>query len=284
MPRRITKMNSFNGVANGSTATLDCPVDRRYHQLVLEYKHGGVLADKATVLAHIKAIRIRLNGILQREYRGMSVLLDAINGCNGVPFMAGMIPIFFSEPWRRNAQSEDELAWALEGNASTFQIEVDIDDAATTPELKAFAVTDNARRANGSMIPLTGIVKLLPTVVSVSGAGKVAITTLPKTNTYMRLHCEEGAANDITEVDISIDQLAVYQQTRERNAWWLDQQGMVPQTGFFHVAFDATQRISDGLPMVRADGRAVSEFLCEFTLANANNFTIHAELVGNPNI
>jgi len=283
MPRRITKMNSFNGVAAGSTATLDCPVDRRYHQLVLEYKHAGALANQATIESHITAIRIRLNGILQREYRGTKVL-NAINALNGVPFKAGMIPIFFSEPWRRNAVNEDELAWALEGNVSTFQVEVDIDGAALTPELKAYAVTDNARRANGAMIPLTGIVKLLPTVVSVSAAGKVAITTLPKTNTYMRLHCQEGVANDITEVDISIDQLAVYQQTRERNAWWLDQQGMVPQTGFFHVAFDATQRISDGLPMVRADGRAVSEFLCEFTLANANNFTIHAELVGNPNI
>ena len=284
MPRRITKLNSLNGVAKGSTATLDCPVDRRYHQIVLEYKHAGVLADKATVLAHIKAIRIRVNGILQREYRGMRVLLDAINAANGVVFKPGLIPIYFSEPWRRNAISEDELAWPMEGNASTFQIEVDIDGAAVTPELKAFAVTDNARRANGSLLPFTGIIKVLPTVVTVSAAGKVAITTLPKTNTYMRLHCEEGADGDITEVDISIDQLTVYQQTRAQNEWWVDQQGMVPQSGFFPIAFDATQRINDGLPMVRADGMGVSEFLCEFVLGAPNNFVIHAELLGNPNI
>lgn len=110
MGRRNTKIPSFNSVGAGQVATVDMNVGPRYHNIKIFYKKN---ATKATIISHIEMINIKVNGKVIRGIKPAELFLMLEE--NGVPFKAGVIPIYFSEPWRRNVVSEDHNITVSDG-------------------------------------------------------------------------------------------------------------------------------------------------------------------------
>lgn len=270
--RRKDVLPSFNAVGAGQTATVDLPTDRRYHQIFIQYKTN---ANQATIEADITEVRIKVNGKVQRRFSAMQ--LNAINAFNGYAFTSGMIPIFFSEPWRRNVLSEDSLAWGMQ-NVSTFQIEVDIAGTATAPTLQGVAVTDPMQQ------PLQNIIKWRQVTVPISSTGIYTLSTLPKIlgEGYQRMHCFENAANDISAVEVQVDGFTVQELTDSQNSAILANRDFLPQTAVYHIVFDDTQRVEDGLSVTKANGTLVNELRLDFNMAVASAFTLLQEVIGNP--
>jgi hypothetical protein len=271
MPRQKIELPSFNSVAAGQTATVTIPTGSRYHAIFLKYKGN---ANQATIEADLTQIRVKINGKVQR----VATLeeLNKINALNGYAFQAGLVPVFFSEPWRRNVVGEDTLAWGTDG-VRTFQIEVDIDSGATAPTLEAFAIVDEVKAA------LTNIVKWRRQSIQNNQTGKLTVNTLPriKGDIYQRMHCFEQAGGDISGIEVNLDRKETYTQTDQENSAVLAMQGMTPQTDVFHVIFDETQRLEDGLPLSNGDDE-VQDFSVEWDMAAANSFTLLTEVRGKP--
>lgn len=270
MPRRKVNLPSFNAVGAGQTATVDLPTDRRYHMLFINYKTN---ANQATIESDIEEIRIKVDGKVQRRYSAAQI--NILNELNGYTFKAGYIPIFFSEPWRRNASGEDFLSWGMK-NVGTFQVEVVISSGATAPTLGGFAVVDNAQ------VPLDNIIKIRSQVLPVSSTGIVTMSTLPKRDIYQRIHFLENTAADILDIEITIDSLEVFKMNDAENAALLETRDFTPAAAAFHVLFDETQRVEDGLPMVKPDGTPISEFRIDVNMATTNDPTMLLETRGAP--
>ncbi|MBL4761679.1 MAG: hypothetical protein JKY93_03155 [Gammaproteobacteria bacterium] len=272
MARRKIKLPSFNAVGASQTATIDIPVGARFHNIKIFYKDNAI---QSVIESDITMIRIKVNGKVQRTYKPAELYKTL--KANGHAFIAGIIPIYFSEPWRRNVVSEDVLAWGTSG-LDTFQIELDIASGATAPKLHAYAVTDNV------IASLSNIIKVRRQVIPVSQTGLLTVSTLSKRadEIYHRMHCFEGADGDIESVEIKQDGYDVYSADVAVNDANMADRDIVSQTGVFHIMFDDTQRTEDGLVMVHADGKSVQDFQVNFQMANATTFTLLTEVRGNP--
>lgn len=101
--RIVERARNFNAVAAGQTATLNLPATRIYHGVRLVYTTvtaGG--ATQANMEAELTEIRIKVNGKVQRRLSAAHIF--ALNAYRGKAFETGLLPIFFSEPWRRTVQ------------------------------------------------------------------------------------------------------------------------------------------------------------------------------------
>jgi hypothetical protein len=274
MTRRAVTLPSWNAVGAGQTATLDLPVDRRYHAVFIRYLTNSLEPAQTEMEADITAIRVNINGKSQRDWRNLNHL-NKVLAFNNQDYDPGFIPIYFSEPWRRSALDEDRLSWGM-SNVSTFQIEADIASGATSPALSGFALIDNVQE------PLSGIIKTRTQTVPVSATGITTVSTLPKSDSYYRLHAFETTEADISDVDIEVDQLTVFDLTNAQVDRLLLSSRLSGQAATFHIPFDATQRTGDVLPMVKADLTRVAEFRLDFNMAVAADFTLVSEILGNP--
>lgn len=287
MYRQTTPITNITGVGAGQVATVDLPTDRRYHALYFEYTESGTKVTQANMEAAITDIKLLLNSRVQRQYSAAE--LNVINAVNGSRwnFQAGMIPIFFSEPWRRTPGGEDLLAWALKGNGiDSFQVEITIAAGRVSPALSGRAIIDYAMatdaqgRAVGNL-PLAPIVTTRRRAIGVSATGDRSLIDMPRNlGDYLRLHAFETADGDISQLRVTVDQLIAYDRTADYNNAILINDGFQTQTALFHAIFDDDQRPTDGLPMTRADGTPVAELQLDFTMAVANDFTLLAEMIG----
>ncbi|MFN4231358.1 major capsid protein P2 [Parvibaculum sp.] len=280
MFRRTVPVANINGVGAGQVATIDLPLDRRYHSLMLRYSESGTPANQATMDAAITRIRVIINSRTQREYSAAE--LRVLNAVNGAPyaFQAGFLPIYFSEPWRRTPGGEDALAWPVYQalGIQSFQVEVTIAAGRVSPALSAKAVID---QVDPSKVPFGPIVTTRRRVVDVGATGPKTLLDMPKNlGDYRALHAFEDTANDISGLRVTVDQLIAFDRTDAENTAFLNQGGYVPQTAVFHAIFDEDRRFGDGLPMIRGDKSMVSEFTLEFDMAAANPFTLIAEMLG----
>lgn len=266
--KTINSLPSFNGVAAGSTATLNLPIIGVYHALRLYFTLGGVAATIAEMAALITGIRVKINGKVQRTYSAAELM--ALNAFRGIAPVNGHLPIFFAEPWRRTAQGEDVLAWGMVG-VSTFQVEVDIAAGATSPALLAVAEKSSENRSLGA------IVKVRKFAFSAAGAGAFNIQTLPKTDNYFAMHMGTAA---ISDVEIKVNQVEQVAASRSMVHQMVTEKGWVPQTGYTHLAFDHTGRVGDILMVKDSKGTQAADFRVDLTMTGAANFTLITEVVG----
>lgn len=281
MPRIIKELKSLSAVAPGQTATLDVPTGQRYHNIKFLYKGNASLA---TILADIKAIRVKINGKVQRDIvlSELETMLQFNNpiGQNKYGIQDGIIPIFFSEPWRKNVRSEDALAWGTsDKNITSFQIEIDIDAAANNPTLVAVATVDNVA------LPLVNIMKLRRKRIQVSSTGIRNLSDVDKRKGQIlhRIHCFETNAGDIKSAQIKLDGYEVFDVKKVVNKSNLRDNGLNAQDGVFHICFDATQRNEDALIVVNPQtGEEVQDFPFNFDMNAAEPFTMVIETRGNP--
>lgn len=275
MGRRNTKIPSFNSVGAGQVATVDMNVGPRYHNIKIFYKKN---ATKATIISHIEMINIKVNGKVIRGIKPAELFLMLEE--NGVPFKAGVIPIYFSEPWRRNVVSEDVLAWATAIGVSSFQIEIVLAPGATAPTLHGYAQTDNVVGA------LRDIIKYRRQSVPVGTAGVLTLNTLSKRvdEIYHRIHCFENADGDIADVVVKQDGYEVFNNDIATNDANLADQGIISQSALFSIMFDATQRYDDGLVMfhgTKENPKPIQSWELEFNMVNSDPFTMITEVRGS---
>jgi hypothetical protein len=272
MAKNIVKLPNLNAVAAGQTATLDVPLGPTYHAIYLIYKESGTLASEVNLKAGLNDYRVKINGKAQRTLSATQSL--EINQIYQAPFNAGCLPIFFAEPWRRTGAGEDSLAWGTQ-DVSTFQIEVDIDAAATAPTIEAYAEISRVRR------PLGIISKNRRFTIGVTSTGERQIQNLPKIGTsYAALHMFETTAADISEVLVEIDQTKVWETPAFLANAVYDVNEITTQSGIFSTIFDFDRRVSSTLSMVKSDGSVVSDFMVTTTMAVAADFTIVTEEFG----
>lgn len=283
MYRRTVPVANISGVAAGQVATIDLPLGRRYHGILLSYSESGTPANQATMDAAITNIKVIINSRTQREYSAAE--LRVLNAVMGAPyaFQAGVLPIYFAEPWRRTPGGEDALAWPAYTSLGiqSFQLEVTIAAGAPAPALTAKAIID---QPDPKTLKFGPIITTRRRAISPGGTGTYTLLDMPKNlGDYRALHCFEDTAGDISAVRATLDQLTAFDRSDAENTALLNIGGYVPQTALFHVIFDEDRRLGDGLPMMRGDGTLVSEFTLEFDMAAANPFTLIAEMLGGLN-
>jgi hypothetical protein len=156
-------------------------------------------------------------------------------------------------------------------DVATFQLEVDIASGRTGPTLEATAVKDIA---SANMGP---IVKWRKYTVPVSAIGVVNVDGFDRRDTQYAFHCK---STNIDAVRVELDREIIIDTDVGQLNDTADDQGFSWQSGWTHVDFNATRRISDGLPMVDAQGARARDFLVNFTMSSATTFSVVSETLG----
>lgn len=218
MVKSKIQLRNVVNVAASKTVLIDCPIGPRYHYIQIQHGFAAGTNTIAGAMANILAIRIKVNGKIQRifgsgvaagsnqggiELRDFN-LLNCPNGsaafdCTGVPNTAPgvTIPIFFAEPWRDTPQDREALAWPT-SRWNSFQIEIDL-GAATTPTLTAFAIIDAAPAVTASPF----IAKVFRQQFPAAGT-QFDVAQLDKRDylTQISLYPDSGSSQQTTEVDL----------------------------------------------------------------------------------
>lgn len=266
--KSIVPLPSFGSVAVGTTALIDLPTTGVYHAVYLRYTEAGTDAAQVDLEAAINQVRVKINSKVQREFTAAQ--LNVMNAARGVGFEAGLIPIYFYEPWRKPIQSQEANSWGM-ADVESFTIEVDIDAAATTPGLTAFALKTFDNRNMGA------IVKVQRRTVPVTTTGAVQALDLRRDVSYYALHF---ASTNITNLKVILDNR---EEVNVPVAVWngiLDQHGYVRNASYTHLPFDLDASLISLLSLVNPEGKQVKEFRLEFEMGSATPFTMLAEMLG----
>ena len=282
MFKRTIPVTTIKGVGAGQVATVEIPTEYRHHQLLIRYTENGVDVTEANMKAALTQLELRLNGKAQRQYSAAELI--TINTRRGFAFQNGVLPIFFAEPDTRTPGGEDALAWATEGNVSTFTMQVTIAAGRVSPKLEVSAIVDNARDGNGRLLPLGPIVKTRKFNTGISTVGVKTLTNdIPRELGDIRaIHLFETAANDISSVIVKLDQVIAFERDRVLNDAVQKQLGFTPDAAVFHLDFMEHGRPQDPLPMRRPNGNLVGEFRMDIDMAVANDFSMLVEYIGQP--
>lgn len=131
--REILPLNNITGVTAGGTASLSLPVNATYEKLHLAFT--GVTA------AQIKNVKVEINGRTLTEYATLEDLLKE-NAYFKREKLAGYATMHFARPEVRSPMKPDLVVERFFGLGTAgiklCQIKFDIDQAATTPVIKAF--------------------------------------------------------------------------------------------------------------------------------------------------
>ncbi len=262
---------SFNAVSPGQTATLDLPVTGTYDTLMITYgtaTAGGPV--QATMEAELTEWRLLVNGKVQRRFTTEELFDDLENLSMGLP-NDGEITIHFAEPWRRSAQGEDVLGWGM-GDVSSFQLQVDIAGAAASPTLSAKCVRQP------QTVPMGPIVKWRKYTIPVTAVGIVNLTTLSKTDTYLSLNCKSA---DIADIEVKVGEAEKWKGTKAENDRLQISYGRTVVAGWFHCAFDVSNRVLDSLRIDKdpKNGQPYS-FQIDFNMSAANSFMLQVKTLG----
>lgn len=282
MFRRTLDITTIKGVGAGQVATVEIPTEYRYHQLLIRYSENGTDANQAAMIAGLTSVTLKTNGTAQREMTAAEII--TLNHRRGLPFQTGVLPIYFSEPDARTPGGEDALAWATEGNLSTFTMEIKVAAGRVSPKIEVSAIVDNARAPNGGLLPFGPIIKTRRFNVGVSAVGVKTLTNdIPRELGDIRaLHFFENTAGDVSKLTVKLNQAIAFERDAALNRAIQNQLGFNPDPAVFHADFTETGRPEDRLPTRLPNGKLVGEFRMDVDMAAANDFTILAEYLGQP--
>lgn len=251
--KRRIKVRSVSNVAASKTALIDVPVGPRYHTIILQHGYASGTNTVAAAMTNISEVRAIVNDRVQRVFSGTQLRdLNILNGtgfdCQGVPNTSPgvSLPIFFAEPWRKDSNSQDALAWSTAGFKS-FRLEVDL-GAASTPTLVASAVVDD-------FVP--NVAPLYTTIrrQQVAAAGVAFdITTIDKSGLLQQvsLYPDSGGSNAATIVTARRDGQIVHELSFSANATLLINNGMTPSASgrtanLYDLVFDHDDLLNSSL-------------------------------------
>ncbi len=202
--RFINFISGINGVASGGQATLNLPVNQRYHRIILQCTSGAGVADAVTDV--IDTIKILVNGVSVRDISPANMIRLAV--ANGYIPKLGELPILFTEPFGANVNEPPDItSWDMAGQAS-FTIQIGL-KAVTTPGITGIYEFDFLRNlrpdAKGGLT--------IPYLQSVSQhqqsqplvEGRNDITTIPFDFPIRRLWFAGSTPGDISQIELYQD-------------------------------------------------------------------------------
>lgn len=264
-------MPAFNGVAEGATATLNCPIGLTYHGLILT--RGGT----AFTNAHIAELRVKGDG---RELMVMSgAQLDAINLFDGHAAAGSALTYLDFERPNLKTRAGVELTAIGTGMPqnlnqgqpgynptplSTLQVEVDI-SGSTGPTLSAKAVQSGPS-------PLGTLKKRRRFTYSVAGAGDYEISDLPKGDLIDKIYVFH--TGNVTGVKLDRDNFRAFDRSDAENDLIQTDGVRVPQSNLFVI--DPSERGNGGEAIVSA----VSDFRLIVTTSGLDTLTVLVDYLG----
>jgi len=261
MARIPEPITGINGVAPGGVATCAIPTGRRFHALCFKYKGN---ANQATIEADILWIRLIVGGNQIREIIPSELFIEL--AANGIPFKAGRIPIFFSEPKRATAMEEEATSWDTVGQTS-FEVQFGIAAGAVAPALTGYMVYDYLRNDGLEGRPGANIVKWIRQTVVVAGAGDVDVKTLPK-GIVQRLTIF-GPVSAPTKVFAKVGSRTIWDLSLADATDLLSDYSIAAQAKSYPVYYDYTQQIIGAQPIAAAD-----DYNVKLSAADAQNFSV----------
>lgn len=227
------QLRSVSSVASSKTTVIDIPVGGRCHYVVLQAGYAAGTNTIAGAATHLSEIRVKVNGRVQRtmsgtQLRDMNLLNGTAYDCTGLPNTAPGVsfPIYFAEPWRKDARDQDSLAWQTKGWQS-FQIEVDIGavgtQTAASQTLVAYAVFDNVQ-SDG-----IGICKWIRQSFAAAGTA-FDIATLDRRDwlTQISLYADSGASLFASKTTLRLSGQIVHEMSQTANVALNTNMAMTP--------------------------------------------------------
>lgn len=267
MERKTLRMPSPEGVAGGQTALAKMPIGNAFHNLYLIYT--GV------TLAQMTEIRIKLNSKIIHRYSASD--RDMMNQFAGYAAASGILTIPFDRQNLKARAAEEETlintgSRGEDGRAITaFEVEIDIDAAATTPKIELVAeVSDQRPGGIGSILHCT------PYTRSNAGAGEFQVSDLPKDGpTRIYLNRIFIKSQHMTKLKVERNQYVIFERSKALNELIQKDGVRVPQTNVYVV--DATE-VGYGGAMIRLAGS--SDFRLSADMAAAENVVFYPEFIG----
>lgn len=243
----LNKMPQTEGLAAGQTAITRLPTGPTYFELGIRYQYDNLGtptdAGEAQFTADFDEVRVIVDEEPFIRLTGAELL--ALNKYYNRPFVAGQLPVIFARPWYRTPAGEDELAYGTL-DVQTMSVEVDIDAAATPDNMSIYA-------AVGPAAPLGRHMTVRRTTYQAAAIGIHEISDFARGPYGLAaMHIVSG---NVADVELQANQKKVFEADRpiaegfygDRRTW---------QTGYFHVDFQARDRVSETLSLVLEDFRA----------------------------
>jgi len=199
--KSLKQLPTIANVAAGNTVSIGLPVGNVYEAIVLYYT--GATA------AQLKNIKQELNGRMVSEWKD-GERLNSMNKHFKRSETTGALVFYFNRPELH--QLGDRRFFGLDTNASqgiqTANISIDIDAAAVSPTLKAYAITSQS-------VPNVPnyLTKIRRFIVPVSAAGQFDVDNIPRPlgasiaaiHLYMADSDDVDALCDITKAELLVD-------------------------------------------------------------------------------
>ena len=264
-PRFVNYIPGLQGVASGGIATVNAPVNRRYHSLrILATNAAGVLTDATTIISLVELV---VNGVTIRS-GAPATFINLAKFYKYTP-ATGEIPIFFTEFWRNESpQAAEATSWDMYGQ-QTFVIRLTFlspgGGVGVQSILADFDGQRNMRRdAAGNMVPFLAIMK--QTDITIVGAnGTNDVTTIPVNWPIQRLFVDVSA-NAISSVQFFGDNnVKVWEATKAENALMLNANDLAATNFEYPIPFDYDDKLSSNLSTSTLDLRIVTTGALTFT-------------------
>lgn len=260
--RNITFINGVEGVIPSGVATVNIPIDRRYHGLKL-FVNGTAAAVASDVVSRV---RIFVNGQIMRDLTATQA--QKIFQLNGQTFDPLEIPLAFSEPWRASVLGEEATSWDLFGVAKCT-LEVTF-TAEAAPTLQVQGAYDYAKNVTGDGKSFLAIVKQLQQVYT-NPVGTLDIVNIPTSNPIQRILMQTSAGT-ISSLEVYRASEKIHEGPVAQNTRWLADHKLDGTAFTFPIVFDYEQQVSSPL-LVQNQG----DLLVRPVFTNAGSVNVLAE-------
>lgn len=268
--RRVNYINGISGVAPGGVATLNMPLNRRYHGTKLFASVTETVAGNATASTDpadvIESVKLIVNGVVIRDLTPEQYVKLAQANFGGVA-VSDHVPIFFSDPTRATIIGEEATAWDMFGQTS-FVTEIKLKSGTTNPQVTTQATFDFERNLIDGKLFLN-IVKQHAQTFNVP-SGEHDIVNLMTDLAIQRLHIEPSTGT-ISACEVNADGENVFESSKAQNDALHADYGIDSPFGF-SVIFDYEQQFTSPLTVRR-------DLNLKPTFSAANNATIIQERI-----
>lgn len=255
-PRFTNYIPGIQGVSPGGIATVNVPVNRRYHSMRIQFTNAAGTPTDATTIASL--IELVVNGVVIRS--GTPATFINIAKCMGNYTAAvGSVPLFFTEPWRNELPNSSEAtSWDMFGQA-TFVVRITFlspgGGVGVSSILADFDSKRNLKRdAAGNMVPFLAIIKQTDISI-VAASGQNDVTTIPTSYPIQRIFTDINA-NAVSSVQFFGDNnVKVLESTTAENNLMLAANNINASAFAYPIVFDYDQRLGSGLSTSTLDLR-----------------------------
>lgn len=251
--RTVNYVNGIQGVAASGTATLNIPVNRRYHSLRIRTTNAaGALTDPTTIVSNVQLI---VNGVTMLNTTPLT-LINKAKTFRITPG-TGEIPVFFTQPWRNDTRTAEATSWDLFGQG-TFVLKMTFLNPGGGVGIEAVQADFDFLRNVGrdgkaflAILKCTDISFVMP-----NGVGD--ITTIPTNYPLQRIFMTVSA-NAISLVRVYGDgQVVVWEATKTQNQDLLNA-NLITGTFFeYPLIFDYDSKLGSNLKTKDLDVQVTS--------------------------